>query len=310
MSTLVKQQHYVWAHLLKAWEVEGTLWCHRLSEDRVFPAPSRKVGKQSYFYRSRPLSDFDVQTLRAIIAKSPDPRLRELNEGWIRWYQMPFETRRLLDDPRIPETDRAQIRAELDTLEKMMIEGWHTGIEGRFQAGLEELRAGRTDFYADQGARNAFITFIAFQFFRTDAMRQRVSAATRAALGQDRSGTWLLESLIFATNMGSSLAAGSRNYGLAVLDRAPDVPLVTTDQPVVNLLTHTDEHVRFYFPVSPDRAVIFGFQPDIGPARRRLTNLEAERLNHRIFAASHDQTYASDRAYLEALVKLDKALLP
>jgi hypothetical protein len=306
LSTLTKKQHYVWAHHLRAWEEDGALWCHRFDEDKLFRTNSLSLANETYFYRIQELTAGDLAALELLITRNSNPEHQRVNRGWIEYNQMPFALRRTVEQSNLKGADKAQALAELDAYEKIAIERWHSRIEENFQAGLLELREGRSGFYADIQQRNAFITYLSFQYFRTANMRQRMRAVLRPIGDYDPTRTWGVEALIFSTNVGASLSREQAAYKIGFLENATPSPFITADQPVINLLPGEGEDLMFYFPISPRRAIVFGPAARVGDDRRELSQIEVERRNHQIFCRSVSQTYAADRDYLAALVKLGK----
>jgi hypothetical protein len=87
-------------------------------------------------------------------------------------------------------------------------------------------------------------------------------------------------------------------------------PFITGDQPIINLLDpRVTDDIEFYYPLSPTLAMIFSKDREKFPTpSRNATELEIEHYNHSIYERSEDQLYASDEAYLRALVLIDKHL--
>jgi hypothetical protein len=307
MSTVVKKQHYVWAHHLGAWEIDGVVWCHLAEQKKFFPTNRGSLANETYFYRAQKLTAGDLASLDHLINRSSDARLRDVNRGWVQGNQECFEVRQAIEDSRLPPAAKTQAVLELDNHAKTRIERWHTHVELAFQPWLEELREGRTGFYADLKARHAFISYLCFQYFRTANMRRRMLEVMQPVGDFDPNRTWGVVALIFSTNVASSLVRSHASYKIGVLDNATSTPLITADQPVINLLPiEREEELMFYFPVSPRRAIVFGPADRVGPDRRDLSLLEIEQRNHQLFSRSSNQTYSGDRAYLEALVAVGK----
>ena len=306
MSTLVKGQHVVWANLLRGWEVDGRLWCFRRQGEKLFRTQSTAVAKETFFYRVRELLDEDRDRLQYTVAQCTDPRLRDLNQGWIDWIERVFETRKRLTAAGLSAADRQKIGDDLDRLEKMMVEKWHTGVENRATGPLDELRSGSNAFYDDPEQRNAWITYVAFQYFRTSSLKQRLKADFGSFWNESMERTWPLEALIYSTNVGAGIVSRASNYGCALLEQGSNIPFITGDQPIVNLKTDKDADLQLYVPVSPRYAALMGPKEDIGPLHRRISALETERLNHKIHSRSADQIYGSDPEYLGAVGRLER----
>lgn len=306
MSTLVKGQHVVWANLLRGWEVAGRFWCLRQREGKLFGTKSTSVAKETFFYRVSELTSEDHVRLEQITQLGGDPRLRTLNQGWIDWVQRVFDTKSKLDTPSLSAADRQAISEELAVLEKNMVEKWHAGVERRATGPLDLLRAGSTAFYENTEQRNAWITFVAFQYFRTSSLKNQVKASAGALWTESQERTWPLETLIFSTNVGAGMASRDSGYGCSLLENDSGTGFITGDQPIVNLRTEKDTELELFAPVSPRYGIVMGPADEIGPRHRTVSGLEVERLNHKIYSRSWDQIYGSDADYLRSLGKLDK----
>jgi hypothetical protein len=93
------------------------------------------------------------------------------------------------------------------------------------------------------------------QFFRTPKLREIVSQLDNPIPGLDLNRTWLIESHIFATNLGARIYV--ERYKFTFLNNQTSVPFITGDQPVINLNTHEDKELKLYYPLTPSVALIF-----------------------------------------------------
>lgn len=307
MSTDRKQQHYVWAYHLRAWEVGGRLWCHWRSQRKLGKTQATSIAKQRYYYQMHELTAEDIAVVEGMIRKSDSPELQELNRRWIDSGQETFRLRRLIADADLPDAKRGEALAHLAQHARNGVEPFHTSLEEAFLPTLDGLRQGDTSFYASPLQRQVFIRFIAFQYFRTRNMGSRLTAAGLPFTGRipnhDPERTRLYETLIVSTNLGRSLVAQGDRYGVAILDNETAAPFITGDQPVINRLSVEEQNVLLYFPLSPIRALLYGPTDLVGQSRS-VGSLEAETLNHLMFRAAADQAYSHDEAYLRDLVAL------
>src|SRR5262249_41463334 len=86
-----RKQHYVWEHYLKAWAVDGRVWCQR--GDSRFRASTDKVANEAHFYRLKEMSALDFQFIEALIDKMGE-HLREGARGWIPHFRDIHEIKR------------------------------------------------------------------------------------------------------------------------------------------------------------------------------------------------------------------------
>jgi len=93
---------------------------------------------------------------------------------------------------------------------------------------------------------------------------------------------------------------------LILLENETDVPFITGDQPVINLLSpgtgEPPKLLAFYYPVSPQLAVILDEASErTGYAARPVSAHHVIALNRRIQAAAHAQVFGSSRDVLNSL---------
>jgi hypothetical protein len=118
MSTLVKNQHYVWQRHLKPWTVDGKLFCYRQSEGKIFGAGTKSIASETFFYKLHKLTEEDLRYLELAISKNGVPEMRDTHRGTIRMFQMPFLIRERMADASLPLDIRKRLNAELDRAEK------------------------------------------------------------------------------------------------------------------------------------------------------------------------------------------------
>ena len=310
MSTLVKNQHYVWRHYLSPWATKNKVWCVRAPSKTAFQANLTKVGSETFFYRLHELDEQDLAYLDGIILQATSPGLQDVNRGWIRDFQLAFRVRRAVGEQGAGSAPREELDALLDKMAKTMGENYHASVETRGTPLLKLLRARDSSFYEDSNRALNFIEFITHQYFRTANMRNLMTRLP-VMVPHEPKRTWPIESFIYATNVGSSLYVQRRDYKIQFLENPGPVPFIAGDQPIINLNGHQDEHLRLYYPLSPELALIYGVEgADPLSKRRDVSRLEVEAYNFAIHAKSDSQLYSNDRAYLEATAALPKAFQP
>jgi len=148
------------------------------------------------------------------------------------------------------------------------------------------------------------------QYFRTSKMRNVVTSLVNPLPGVDFRRTWHIESHIYASNLGASLYLDRAKYRIVFLRNGTNVPFVTGDQPIINLLNFSAKEVDLFYPLSPALAIIFAADKVKYPEKRRiLSELEVEHYNFLIYQASDDQVYSNDPDYLASLMALPKDAL-
>nr|WP_198148547.1 DUF4238 domain-containing protein [Sphingomonas sp. Y57] len=307
MSKLTANQHYVWQYHLRAWATPKKLWCKRHDQPEPFSTTPRNVASERYFYEFQELLPVDLAYIEQLIDRSGDTGLREANRGWVTFFQRTFVIRRALADRTIAVPLKAQLETELRNIERMLGETYHQGIEGRTVPLLDALRRQDASFHDDEGQCATFIQFLTLQYFRTAKLRNDMLAIANP-LPHDMARTWPIEAFIYATNVGASLYRQRRSYRLLFLPNETDIPFITGDQPIINLIGIETEELDFYYPLSPKLAMIYTATPERYPGAGRPTSrFQVEHYNFRMFARSDAQIYGNDPAYLKAVAALPKS---
>ena len=124
--------------------------------------------------------------------------------------------------------------------------------------------------------------------------------------GMSLERAWNVLRHMMAVNAGGSLMLERKTRPLILLENETDVPFITGDQPVINLLAPASGEpprlLAFYYPVSPQLAVILDEVNErtfysAGP----VSADQVVALNRRFQAASHTQVFGSSRDVLDLL---------
>lgn len=302
-----RKQHYVWKKYLEPWTVKKKksrqLWCLRRDSHSPIFVDTKNVAAERDFYRVTNLTQADQKAIRALaFSDKTNPQMRSLNEGWISQFETFFAVEKLA---------RSMLRdapALLDKLDTEMIEFQelaYSRMESSAVAHLESLQAGHVGFFDDEHQAIEFSYFLAHQYFRTKAMRDRMRAPLQAAVDKecfDR--IWPILRNIYATSVGFSIFANRKSMKLQVLHAAPNMEFITGDQPAVNTYgafvapnSPMDDFELFY-PVSPTRAAIISGHSvyreihgrTIEPIRMHLLNQSIERIAHEQLFSKSEQS--------------------
>lgn len=303
-------QHYVWRSYIEAWgNGKGkSVWCYRSSDRVLFHTNPRNVGSSRYFYRLEEFSDAEVAYLRDQAERSLTDGGRRLNREVVDIFTMITDIRRQTEDD-LDADEAAKIHARLLEAERGIGEKWHWHFEESGLPFVERLRERNASFLSsDESTVFPFCFFLASQYTRTKQMRKSVRAAM-LPLGLDLDRVWSVESHLWANQIGLSILSHLRRTHVELLVNESPVAFVTGDQPVINLREPTESMPEFYYPVSPDTALILRVVEDgQSISTRSVSRFEVENYNHMIFRWSDDQIYGQDGPYLSSLASLPKQL--
>jgi hypothetical protein len=291
------RQHHVWQHYLKSWTTAGLLQC--LREGKIFPTDTINVAVERDFYKLYNVMPSDIRLIHSFASEKAHPVLQKLHQEFLAGITIPIF---LLAE--VAKNDEA-VAEELDLFMTNALEDTYCGIENSFIPLLARIKSGDTDFYFDDKQCVDFIYFVCTQYMRTKAIRVRAIERLKQNCRMDLTHIWNLMSYLFAVNIGFGLYCERSRRKLVLIENRTEVPFITGDQPVTNLLgngVNSPELLVLYYPISPNIALVLG-EVDTDPPLTN-DNLSAEKvaeLNERIASVSHSQLFASSR---EPLLRL------
>lgn len=296
-----RRHHFVWQYYLKSWAVEGRIACWR--NGQVFATDPTNVAVEKDFYRLRDISARDVATIRQMISRFP-AELREVHDGWVEMFTLPFELRRM--SAAIGQPDRA-LDEELDKALINMEEEIHTAIEADGTPFLRALRRGDSAFFRTEDGFSRFMHFLSVQYLRTKNVSARTAAQLDPRLLDAECTAGVLRHM-FATNMGAYFLSRRSEYAMTVLHAGGGAQFMTSDQPVINTCAAKlpagaePEDLEFYYPVTPACAVLVGRGGTDGrPPERQLEANGVDGYNRLMALAAYEQLFAADEELLRRM---------
>jgi hypothetical protein len=233
--------------------------------------------------------------------------VRETNERWIAMIGGMIDMQRKLRD-RL--SGSPQLREELDRVMIEHQEDDYSRMESRAVAHLEALQGGDVTFFADDEEAIKFSYFLAHQYFRTKAIRDRIRDTFPSQSDKERfERTWPILRYIFATNIGCEIFRSRKSVKLQVVKAAPGMKFITSDQPAINTYgafvpeRTPIEKMELFYPVSPTRAVILSGHPVYQDTHGKvLEPFHMSVLNQAIERVAYEQLFADSDDALNPLV--------
>lgn len=218
---------------------------------------------------------------------------------------------RLSDAANLSLPNGHEVRKALDIAVNNAEEILHGGIEQSAQKYLDALRNGDASFFPDDRALPNFLYYLSAQHFRTKGLKEKLfeksyPLGTSAYLEK----TWNVLNHIFAANLGWSLYAERTQHQLIILENDTGIPLLTTDQPTINIHANGDdqppERLAFYYPLSPHLAMLLLDEPpqDRATFSRKLTVAEVKSYNRTMVERSYQMVFSADRQQLESIQRM------
>lgn len=302
-----RRQHYVWRQYLEAWGTKVgrgyQLQCLRKGAPAPIPTETKNVAVEKDFYRLSEFEPGDADFVRAMVLH-PDtnPLVWARNEAAIAQFSD------LLQVVAMARSIPAVALEKQRLIEKMLIETpelSHARLESQCMPYMNGLRAGDRGFFDEERHAALFSNFLAHQYFRTKAVRDRTRTGLPQSVFPVFDRTWPLLRLIYASNVAVSIFLNRRTEPLRVIHAPPGAAFITSDQPLLNTyaagLSYDQlvDQLELFYPVSPQVAMLIGAQRDPTHVHGcMLSAPQVEALNLAIQHAAHEQLFARDRAGL------------
>ncbi|GEO97838.1 DUF4238 domain-containing protein [Methylobacterium haplocladii] len=313
MSTLTKNQHYVWCNYLREWtDKKGHIACYMLKERNSFCTKPENIAVERFFYELTDLNEIEQEWIDRLIERASNPEVRQMHRETVGLFQNIFKMQSWLDlQQDLADTARQSLQAKLDVMRKTLGERWHTGIENLAFPLLEKLKNSDVDFYNHEQDRINFIHYISQQFFRTPKLRVLQIRENHPYFdkGLDLDRTWFLESQIFATNVSAGIFLERNMYKFKFLTNETETSFITGDQPVISL-GEDGIGFRLYYPLKPTLALIFE-KDAIAPLKTetKAMSLQVNYYNSQMLKFSYNQIYGLNKEHLQAVADLPKDVL-
>src|ERR1035437_981402 len=215
------------------------------------------VGGENDFYKLKELTVQDIDCLKLFI-----DGLREIGrDGYRRFlemYTLPTRLRRHLEENCVQNPEAMK---ELEVVISNLNENYHAAIENGFWPYLEAIKNRDFSFYEDPQKASEFFHALYVQYLRTKAVKER-ACKKENVLFDDMERVWDVLSHILATEAGGSFFVSRNEFRILVLDNHTQVPFITSDQPIINMLTpggswDVPEKMELYYPLSPTQAMLY-----------------------------------------------------
>ena len=144
-----------------------------------------------------------------------------------------------------------ELEEQLRDFEKTHVESFHSSIEEDAVIFIDNLRKQDASFLREVNTRNRFINFISHQFCRTASMRNILIDAERkvhnpSQFNVDMERLWPVLSIIFATNIASSIVSKGSEYKIVFIRNNSNLHFITGDQPVISLKRNDENSLDLY----------------------------------------------------------------
>lgn len=328
MDMKKRKQHYVFQAYLSAWTNDNKLWC--LRDKHLFQSATINIAQERDFYRIKPLNDDEKRFYIMYLNKTCCADVRNALSMHIDAYLKPFDWQNCImslknclisiyGDKFTDEISNTllEIESNIDIAQNNIVEDYLSEIEGQAIKWISLLCKKDKSFYINKKTDKSpyndeqynFIFFICIQHFRTKAILERWISNleplfTHLQLGDNPtfSGDVNLENLshLYFWECANLTAYYLRdmNAHLTLLINNTDIPLITSDQPVINLYANYNkvEEVNklvFYYPLSPNIAILIN--DDNSQDKIELDTNNVDYYNNAMVNSSYQYIFADSK---------------
>jgi len=309
MSSIKKQQHYVWKTYLKPWADKENIWTYFKELGKIERPNLMNVAQERYFYKLIDFTEDEEVFLKLFIENISHPSVKDFNLDFFAMFTINGKLKKTLAQTINPLIDKTRFEEEIRKIEINLMEDTHCKMEemGKkliMYRSLEELKTILHDDYHFDG-----LMFVCFQYFRTRKMRNAVLKRYKDSKYEElMEKTWNILSYAFATTLTHSIALNPR-LKFVFIENNTDRHFITGDQPVFNILgDKLDEKgnvmdFELYYPLTPKHALNIHFRTE---QTEQFENKSADigmvdYFNKKAFENSDYYIFADNKEQLEQL---------
>lgn len=326
--------HYVFRQYLSAWANHNMLWYNNNGHVSNKPKSTKSVAHAEDFYKVLPINETERYF---ILYMTPESEKQEMaNHIAVHNSNIEMASKHRKQAELFGEICKARfgiippdiqeslndIKHTADVAIYNLMENFYGEDEKRgIETWIIKLKSGNCDFYYDIDTQDKvqdkrdFLSFLATQYFRTKAVRERMIKSTIEAIesfpgekeklldtGKVRPAhiqpllIWL-----YQCNMADALY--SMNCHLTLLKNNTSIKFITGDQPIINTKADYNDgsaevrELLLYYPVSPEYAITLN--DNNVENLINISDEEADYYNKKMAAARLEQLYASTKELAE-----------
>lgn len=237
MSSIKKNQHYVWKHFLKPWTSNNKICC--LRNGKTFNTSLDNIANRRYFYESTPLNEDEFKIILSFIDHlHPTAKASILNLFKIYYISA---------------------NSSDNYLNKCGIEDLHGIVESNFIPVLDKLHELDMSFLNNEEEKNTFSFFIGCQYSRTNRIRNNYMTSKMPIPDNvNRENLAKVLSLLFADIIGNWVYSNSK---FCLIRNESKLNFITGDQPIINLKDTGNPDVaptefELFYPITPTIAIL------------------------------------------------------
>lgn len=326
------KQHYVFQAYLKNWATNDQIWCCRNKNNR-FLTNTINIAQERNFYRVKDLNTDEEKFILMFLHNQPQEIIDIMRKhmeiyrkplSWqqgVKGFNSAIKSTFYKNRPIPKNVNDAFIYVErfAEAAVNDMIEDIYCDEEGELITMLNLLTQGDVSFYYQpyhkpdmlfDDSKRAFLYYVCSQHFRTKAARSRLIEGLNDVIKDDMLKNFGINNnnlrpehmtyhiLWFIAGRVADVLY-DKNAHLTLLHNKTDIPFITTDQPIINLMADyqdiTDQasDILYYYPISSQLAITINdnnIDDEIV-----LTREEVDEYNKALISASYECVFSNSK---------------
>jgi hypothetical protein len=313
-----KNHHYVWAHYLARWSVDGKNVWHTTPTGKVVRDSVRAIAQEKYFYKSKELTMNHIQIIKFLSSFSPKSQQVQ-HEAFLSDF---LTVQKLSAVYRANGVPNLEIDEAFNAIRCNMMEDLHSFHESEVQSIIDRLISGDISILSAEDNQIKLFEFLGHQIARTKNFKETFFTSTLAAFQINGDAIqvreliedcWRFISYMFGMNIGLELYATRHSRIHCLLINDSEKGFISSDHPVINVhqnlkeelvISPTDEECDFFFPLSPKVAHMINKSDVFSPGMSMISEEIVMEMNQKIAKSARTYIVGADRDTVALYSKL------
>jgi hypothetical protein len=306
------KHHYVWAHYLREWTLDGSNIFYITKNNKIACDSVRGLGYEKNFYKMSLLQEEDKEII-LMITKECNDNLRKTHLNFV---NMIYDAQNIFSS--ISAVTQSKIGVNItELMQHNLFEDYLSQQESKMVKALQELKNGNLSYLEDKGNFYEFTYFLGYQFSRTLKIKslltmslEKISAdlEVKEKLKNFYDRHWWFMCSFMATNLSYGMAL-CKSKKISIINNDTSLDFITSDHPVINLNPqgHLGELVDYYYPLSPRKAIIILASNNKYFENSKINDNDVKFLNSQIVSNSCKTLFSNSLENIEMYSTLFKS---
>lgn len=318
-----RKHHYVWAHYLKNWSLDGLNVCYTTKKGKFSFDSVNGLAAERDFYKINLLDNDDLYFIKQF-SKNSSEELQRLHNDFLRDFEIFSKAEKFAEFQKPPEN----VKQNLEAFKHNALENLHGSHEVDVIEILACLNKGELSVLEKLENRAKLKLFLGMQITRTKSFKKGIMEFnadsefvekgidfqfTSDEFNNLMNKNWWFISYMFGINIGYYLNENHQEYNHVLLINKTSEPFITSDNPIINAHEsvkgvgipgkEAPEFTDFLYPLSPKYALMLNNSDRFAPGKVTITQDVAEELNIEIATKSDEYIFAQSEGQLRNLKK-------